>query len=1044
MNYNIKKKVFISAIACSLAFGYSNKLDAQSNSIIRKNLKLEQSKRYAIGIYDTFNRGDIDFALFSNNKMLISNLMNDWDYTMNPKEKSEFLELLSKLNISSFDKKGEINKYIYQNPATIESSRLALYMALVSMSNKETAEMQFYLDKVNSPSLEKNELSLYNIILAINIFNSDKDAYQKGSNPNKAVNALLEKALYVDSDYSEDALLLLSILKYSEKDRLRAYDIISKHNWSKKLKSLAEYYEAIMNFDTLGNDKLDYSINKANEFIEKDEAIKDKSELLKALALAYFKKDDYQNTIKFYDIVTADKNHKKDDLLDFVYLASLYKSSKYKDVVEKVKSSGIPKLERLKELALEILAFSQIETGNTIEAVSTFSNIINSLDDFSTDKHRAMYNSVVLQNSMGLSYFSQASKLAVRHLNITDRKKTELSLLLSEALYDSKDYQESLKIINSINKPNSAIKATKQYVLHKSAEILDSKLDKNQIIKISDEALSLGNISPYYKENLLLRAKTYLDNEDYLESEKYSRLAIKEDGSNIWHNGIAKYILAYSLYNQNRYAEAINAFDNFLSENSVIDNRYKSDALLRMGDIYYYLATKSSANAGESYEKAQNYYINADKILENGNDEALMKLSNIYYVRANFDKQISTIDKVIDRNKDANILAELLYKKAKAISLSSSQNDNEAFRLYDNIIEKYSDSHFARLSYLEKAMLKSAANEKDEAIEIYKDLINKYKNTEEALQAIEDLRSIYRSKNDMETYIAYRNSLGDSFSINKLDEANLLFDEIEELYVNKSPKAEKSLEAYISKYPGLSYTNKAKIYLANIKYNSGKLDDAYKLYSELDKENTSDDIHYIALSRLADIDYSATRYKEAAIRYEKLISKSNSIDKDKLAKMQISMLRAYYYAGENQKLIEKSNNINRNSFQEKELLEFDLLRAKALYNTKKLKESLIILSQVNKIDGTSLSSEAEVLHAQVLLDLGKKKEAKDRVINFIRNSSSDQYWMARAFILLSDISLANGDKFSAEQYLESLSANYQGDSKEIKDMIEIRLKKLKK
>ena len=52
------------------------------------------------------------------------------------------------------------------------------------------------------------------------------------------------------------------------------------------------------------------------------------------------------------------------------------------------------------------------------------------------------------------------------------------------------------------------------------------------------------------------------------------------------------------------------------------------------------------------------------------------------------------------------------------------------------------------------------------------------------------------------------------------------------------------------------------------------------------------------------------------------------------------------------------------------------------------------------------------------------------------------YWLARTFILLSDVYAAQDKKLDARQYLLSLQQNYQEDD-DIRPMIEERLEKLK-
>jgi tetratricopeptide (TPR) repeat protein len=83
-------------------------------------------------------------------------------------------------------------------------------------------------------------------------------------------------------------------------------------------------------------------------------------------------------------------------------------------------------------------------------------------------------------------------------------------------------------------------------------------------------------------------------------------------------------------------------------------------------------------------------------------------------------------------------------------------------------------------------------------------------------------------------------------------------------------------------------------------------------------------------------------------------------------------------------------------------------------------------------------AKAPVLAAQALYDAGQYTQAEQHLNKAIDDGISKSYWLARAFILLSDIYKAEGRAVEAKQTLESLKANYKEDD-DIKKMIEQRL-----
>jgi hypothetical protein len=77
--------------------------------------------------------------------------------------------------------------------------------------------------------------------------------------------------------------------------------------------------------------------------------------------------------------------------------------------------------------------------------------------------------------------------------------------------------------------------------------------------------------------------------------------------------------------------------------------------------------------------------------------------------------------------------------------------------------------------------------------------------------------------------------------------------------------------------------------------------------------------------------------------------------------------------------------------------------------------------------------------AQLLYDGGRKPEAEKEIFDFIGKGTPHQYWMAKSFILLSDIYADRQEYFQAVQYLESLLENYKAEDDDIRQIANERL-----
>lgn len=110
----------------------------------------------------------------------------------------------------------------------------------------------------------------------------------------------------------------------------------------------------------------------------------------------------------------------------------------------------------------------------------------------------------------------------------------------------------------------------------------------------------------------------------------------------------------------------------------------------------------------------------------------------------------------------------------------------------------------------------------------------------------------------------------------------------------------------------------------------------------------------------------------------------------------------------------------------------------ALGNTAKAAAEWEVLSQDPR---TEIGAKSAYLLAQYHLDNSNDTEAEAVVTRLLETGTSHQYWLARCFIVLSDVYALRGDYFQAKQYLLSLQNNYKGDD-DIEKLINVRLQKL--
>jgi tetratricopeptide (TPR) repeat protein len=187
--------------------------------------------------------------------------------------------------------------------------------------------------------------------------------------------------------------------------------------------------------------------------------------------------------------------------------------------------------------------------------------------------------------------------------------------------------------------------------------------------------------------------------------------------------------------------------------------------------------------------------------------------------------------------------------------------------------------------------------------------------------------------------------------------------------------------------------------------------------------------------------YDKEDYPASLIYFEKL-EKISSNDANKLLALK-GELKAASQAGDAQKTIIAAGKINNSANIPEELArEATFLSAKASYSLNNFDDALRdfrkVATEVTSIEG----AESKYRVAELLYKKDKPAEAEKVITEFIDQKSPHQFWMARVFLLLADISIKKGDSLQARATLQSLKDYYTVDNDGILDEVKAKLNSL--
>lgn len=638
------------------------------------------------------------------------------------------------------------------------------------------------------------------------------------------------------------------------------------------------------------------------------------------------------------------------------------------------------------------------EQGDTSAAILAFDKAAKADDDASV-REAAMYNYVSAKLSGASVPFASSADMLEDFLRLYPNGpySERVAACLATGYMADNDYERALTRLNKINNPSPKTLEARQRVLYTlgTQAIEDGKYPEADTYLTEASSLARFN-ADVAAETMLSQAHLLMLKGDNAGAVVKFNDYLKTSSSKTSVNrGVALYEAAYAYYNMKDASRAESLFSQALAVTTT--PVVKADILNRLGDINF---------ASGKFTDAENCYRGAFDANPGAGDYAAFAVARMKGYRRDYEGKLKALDD-FRKNFGSSVLMPDALLEATQAQISLGRNA-DAIETYKTLIAEYPQTSQGRRGYLQMAMTLLDMNRKKEAIDAYRSVITLYPTSDEAMQASSLLKTLYTDSGRADEYLEFISTVKNAPELGSEEAAELVMRSADALAQSldgaiengNAEKATSIAERILERYPDSNAAEKALAYLAHKSYAGGSLPEALEMYRTLEQK--------------ASDAATATEARLGIMRSAR-----------DMGNMEL--------AGTTADAILASSAIST------ALSEAKYTKAASLYAIGRIDDALKLWTELSVDTGNIFGAKSAYEAAEAMHEQGREDEALAVAQKFVTSGSPHRYWVARGFIVLSDIYTAQGKTFEAREYLVALRDNYPGNEADIFMMIDSRL-----
>lgn len=823
------------------------------------------------------------------------------------------------------------------------------------------------------------------------------------------------------SDYTAPAYYTLGYMKYARKDFKGASEWFELAADDHRFSALANYYILECRF----NEKDYRYVVKFGEDLF-DKVPEDRQpHMARIMSESYLVLGDVDKARSYYEKNLRNKGRLNRS--DLFYAGEInYLIENWEGAVENFERME-DKTDSLGQVANYQLGYSYIQLHNKVAAMQAFKEA--SEQSYTPDiQEDALFNYAKLAFDLGRDTAPFQEYLQQYD---TRKKGDQIYSYMAMVALQNHDYEAAVDAYDHIDQLDPGMQSNymKAYFL-RARELMENGSWRSALPHLKAAAYyssrkdGFNQLARYYQAEALYRDGKWAEARNVLtDLYNLSALPHRPEGS------LISYQLAYTYFKEADYANALKWFQNYLDGDARLMG---ADAQTRIADCYFFSGNYTTAVA--AYERQMATYPDPENLYPRYRAGVACGLLEDNARKVHF------LEDAKLASPQAPYYGESLYELGRAYV--SLRDEEDAIRAFRTLRSSTSDPNLATKALLELGMISRNAGRSNEALDYYKQVVaqgGEY--MEDALLAIE---AIYRTREDPEAYLDYIDDLGDAAHRTDAQKEEVYFSSAEQIYMSGDyAKAQGTLQAYLQKYPQATFGAKARFYLADCYRFTDQRELAADLYQEALDAGLDGALAESALLQMANLQYEMGSYGKAYSAYLRLRD-SAQLEANRGTAL-IGLMRSAFRARQWDDALKDAQAVMDAEKDNADLLrEARYIRGKSFLSTSRREEALTEFQILAQAPSTNEGAEAAYFLIQDQYDRGQFEGIQDKVYAFAEKAGGQNYWLAKAFIVLGDSFAEQGNLAQAKATFESIRNGYtsEGPQDDVLDQVELRLRKL--